>query len=739
MPSNATPPPTTSDRPIPLIARHDIEAESVHYQGSTYWVVKDLLSLEYFRLQPEQYAVLKLLDGERGLEEIQAELTRQFPTCRATSERVYKLILDLGQKGLAWSARPGQGESLARRRRERVRKKWLGAARSLFFFRLPGWDPQRLLVRGDAISRWLFHPLVLITAALLLISAWGLLLVRFDHFQQRLPRFDELLSWQTISIVWLTIGGAKILHEFGHAFACRRFGGECHEIGLAFLVFSPCMYCDVSDSWMLSSKWKRIAIAAAGMYVEMVLSAIALLLWWVTRDGLLSDILLQVFLVTNITTIVFNLNPLLRLDGYYILSDWLEIPNMRRKSDQLFQQTFAQWCLGIRPVHDPFLPQHGRPWFVSFSIASAIYRWFMVFAICTILYQVLKPYHLQHFGLALGSLSAFAAVGGGLKRIGDMIAMNRDDVRKSLRPRVSLAAAAVLVGLALLVPLPLHVDAPLVVEPDGVRHIYSSTPGRLLEVHVQPGDHVQRGQVLAQLANASKQDRYEQLVTAAEIQQVELRVQQSLGDAAQESLASETLRAIQTEVEDYRRQLERLTIVAPCDGKVVASPHISEQAAKRSQDSLSQWHGTPLDQENDGCFLQAGTHVLSIAPNERYQAMLLIDQSDRHDFGTSGEVTMKIDHLPGRTFHGAVSHIATGTVDLSDSRSAAGVSKNLRALVASDFREPSRPVYQAAVSIDAEAGSLLPGMTGQVRVLVMRRTAAQWLWRTVRKTFNFHL
>ena len=124
----------------------------------------------------------------------------------------------------------------------------------------------------------------------------------------------------------------KVLHEFGHGLSCKHFGGECHEMGVMILVLTPCLYCNVSDSWMLPNKWHRAAIGAAGMYVEVVLASICTFIWWFTEPGLFNYLCLNVMFICSVSTVMFNANPLLRYDGYYILADILEIPNLRQKA-----------------------------------------------------------------------------------------------------------------------------------------------------------------------------------------------------------------------------------------------------------------------------------------------------------------------------------------------------------------------------------------------------------------------
>src|SRR5262249_41833959 len=176
---------------------------------------------------------------------------------------------------------------------------------------------------------------------------------------QKLPEFKQFFGWPNLIYLYLTIAVTKVLHELGHGLTCRHFGGECHEIGIIFLVFSPTMYCDVSDSWMLRSKWQRIAIGGAGMWVETVLSSLALYVWWFTRPGLLHHLCLNVFFISSVSTVIFNANPLMRYDGYYMLSDLLEIPNLSEKARTLLRNTFAHVCLGIDFREDAFMPSGG--------------------------------------------------------------------------------------------------------------------------------------------------------------------------------------------------------------------------------------------------------------------------------------------------------------------------------------------------------------------------------------------
>ncbi|MFP6768890.1 MAG: hypothetical protein VB859_12000, partial [Planctomycetaceae bacterium] len=312
---------TATRRPIPLQVRDDLVFKQIEYQGVSYWVVKDPVGLKYFRLQPEQYHVLMLLDGSRNLEELRDALHETLPTVRLQLTDIQHLITDLHQKGLVFSNRYGQGAALAKLNLEEKKKKILSTVRSLLYIRLPGWDPEQTLQWMYPLVRWLYRPVTVTFSVLFVIASWILLAVQFEAFSSQLPEFQQFFSWSNLMYLWITLGTCKVIHEFGHGLTCKHFGGECHGMGIMLLVFSPCLYCDVSDSWMLRNKWKRIMIGAAGMYIEVLISAVAIFVWWNTKPGMIHHLCLNIFFVTTISTVVWNANPLMRFDGYYMMSD----------------------------------------------------------------------------------------------------------------------------------------------------------------------------------------------------------------------------------------------------------------------------------------------------------------------------------------------------------------------------------------------------------------------------------
>src|SRR5436305_799754 len=189
----------------------------------------------------------------------------------------------------------------------------------------------------------------------------------------RYYRFNrqEFFALSTVLYMWISLGIVKVIHEFGHGLSCKAFGGECHEMGFLFMCLSPALYCNVTDAWTLADKWKRIIISFAGIYVELIIAAAATFVWWYTPAyPVANNIALALMVLCSVSTVVFNANPLMRFDGYYIAADWLEIPNLREKSNRYLNNLFLDKCLGIEVPPEPYMAPSRKWLFVIYAIGS---------------------------------------------------------------------------------------------------------------------------------------------------------------------------------------------------------------------------------------------------------------------------------------------------------------------------------------------------------------------------------
>ena len=747
----------SNQRPIPLRGRDDLVVEVIEYQGVSYRVVKDPVALKYHRLQHEQYRVLELLDTKRSLEDIRDDLHKDFPTLRLTLSDVQNLITDLHKKGLVYSERRGQGPALLKKKKEEKKKKLLGVFKNLLYLRLPGWDPEKTLQWMYPFLKWIYRPWAVWAAVLFVVSSWLVLLVNFEVFRSKLPEFQQFFGWPNLMYLWATMGIAKIIHEFGHGLSCKHYGGECHEMGVMLLVFSPCLYCDVSDSWMLKSKWQRIIIAAAGMYIEVILSAVAIYVWWNTQPGLLHHLALNIFFVTTVTTVIFNANPLMRFDGYYMMSDFLEIPNLRPKADKLLRESFAWYCLGIESKPDPFMPETGKVWFVMFAIAAWLYRWVILFGITLFLYTMLKPYDLQSIGIALATVSIGGIFVSMFVNMYKIISAPRIEPMSKPKIAVSLAIVGIVVAVILAIPITWHLESPFVLEPQDVKHIYNKAPGELTWT-VEAGQSVKSGDPIARMYNEQLFDEKRELESQLAIAAVEIEKYQAIqaytGKAGAGLAVAESVKkrdSVLNKLQQLEERLKDLTIYSPSDGIVIAPPPRPAPKLDAVLAQLSQWYGTPLNPRNQrrikddkvaqhGCFLEPRTHICSIAPNERFNAILVVDQGHRNDLREGMDVDLKLEHLPDLTLESQVQEISKRQLDFAPPGLTNKAGGELATVTDEQGRERlTSKAYQATVPLNEQLDLLKPGLRGRARFYVDQRSVGDWLWRYIRTTFHFRL
>ena len=341
-------------------------------------------------------------------------------------------------------------------------------------------------------------------AIVLVISQW-------KDFYDKLPEFQSFFNWWTIASFWVCLAVVKIIHEFGHGLTAKHFGGEVHEMGILFLVLTPALYCDVTDSWLLPNKWKRIWISAAGIYVECFLASIATFVWWYSTPGLLNSLAMATMFICSVNTILFNANPLLRYDGYYVLADWLEIPNLRIKSTQFFGYLIQEKVLGLEIPVQSYLPRSRRILFVTYAIASYVYRWFVTFAILWFLSQFLKPWKLESVSYLLAAGALIPLVGMPLYQIVKFLRTpgRLRKVKKARAAAYGVAAIALVAGI-LLIPTPLRIQGTLVLKLAKPEEVYAEVEGRLVDLKVRNGQWVKKDTVLANLSNLEKEKELSQ-------------------------------------------------------------------------------------------------------------------------------------------------------------------------------------------------------------------------------------
>ena len=538
--------------------RSHVRVRRHEYRGERWYVLEDRISRRTHRFNPAAYAVIGLMDGRRSLQQIWDAAVERLGDEAPKQEEVMQLLGQLHSADvLQVEVTPDVDDLLRRSRRIAGRgrmAKWM----SPLAIKIPLLDPDQVLERWLAWYRPLFGPagaviwlVVVGWAAVTLAQHWNELTRDLTH---------RVLAPENLLIIGLVFPVVKALHEFGHACAVKAWGGEVHEMGIMLLVLMPVPYVDASSANGFPEKHRRMLVGAAGMVVELFVAAIALYLWLEMQPGVLRAILFNVMLIAGVSTVLFNINPLLRFDGYYILADLIEMPNLRQRSTQFLGELTQRHLLRLEiPVQNVTASE--RSWFVFFSIASFTYRIFITLAIAVF---VASEYLMVGIVLALWALvSAFVLPLVGLV---SFIASSPRLRRHRLRAGITAGATALALYILLfLLPVPSWTNAQGVVWIPEQTAVRSGSEGFIKRVIAQPGSTVRKGDPLIEAEDPLLTAR----VHGLEAQKAELEARYQLATTEKVTKAQiieEQLRAVKADLDRARERSDGLVMRSPADG-----------------------------------------------------------------------------------------------------------------------------------------------------------------------------
>jgi putative peptide zinc metalloprotease protein len=730
---------TPLGRPLDLRGRRDLIAEPIQFRGTRYWSVKDPLALRYYQLCDEELFILEQVDGECSFDEIKQRFEARFEPRKLASNELHAFLGNLHREGLLTSQAAGQADALLQRHDRIRRRAKLETLTNVLAIRFRGLDPEPLLRVLYPSARWMFSRLSLSTSLIVIFAALLSLIVYADTFVARLPRLQTFLSVENLVVMAVVLACCKVLHELGHALVCKHFGGQCHELGVMLLVFTPCLYCNVSDAWMMQSKWKRIAISAAGIYVELLLASVCTFLWWFSQPGTLNSIFLNVMFVCSVSTILFNGNPLLRYDGYFILADLIELPNLRQQSQAFLQQLVAK-CFGLELRESWTLQRRDQAQLVFYGIAALVYRWVLVVGILFVVYRVLEPYRLD---VVAQIFSAFVLGGMLFAPLWQMVRVARTPRHDSGRHRwrtacitLGLAAGVSLLGM---IPVSRHVTAPVVVEPAHATRVHVTVPGTLTRF-ATIGQQLAEGEMIAELSDtelerqllALRGERDVQRLYTQQLQKLQVLERGAANDGAGSQIvtAHEALAATERQLEQKQRDHERLTITAPQSGIVMPDRPRRTQIVN---EQLPTWFGTPLEVKNLGCHLDPDTVLCLIGNPSDLKGIALIDQTNIERVELGQSVRILVDELHEQVLIGTVVEISRVESDQAPPELIA------KQLLPSDTASTSKSYY--AVSMTLQPGQTMPLLwsSGRAKIVVRPLTIAQVLYKQLCNTFRIDL
>jgi putative peptide zinc metalloprotease protein len=583
--------------------RTSVVAHRQFFRGKPWIVLRDKFSNEWFRVSPDAYAFLSRLGDGLTVDEAWNRTLAVDARIALTQEEVVQLLGQLNLSNLLQYDRGDSQVSQYQRFRKRKSRELRALLMGFLSIKIPLFDPDRLLTRLLPWIRPLFGPLGL-SLYLVLLFMGGKAVI--DESDRLFDQSASLLAPANLGLLYLGFLLSKTLHEFSHAAVCKLFGGEVHKIGVMLLFFAPIPFMDASSAWGFRSRTQRMLVGAAGVVAELGLAACAALVWANTAPGTLHALAYDIMFVASVSTLVFNLNPLMRFDGYHILVDFLEVPNLFQRSREQMRYLAQRYLLRL-PHAQPAARTRSEVFMLPlYGVVSMVY-WLLLMV--TIIVFIAGEY--LDLGVALAFVLLFTSLVLPLAKFCKYLF--HDPALGFHRGQAILISGGLLVlalGFVGLVPLPDRIRVTGVVESVQSRQLYTETEGLFAELLARPGALVAAGQPLLRL-------EYPELdfdIRVAQMQREQLVAQKIQAI----SRASIDLTAIERQIETVDQNLAALQ--RRREALLIRAPIAGIWSASELDASRGQWLGRgaavgTLVNEDHWRFVavlpQVGGHVLN--------------------------------------------------------------------------------------------------------------------------------
>jgi putative peptide zinc metalloprotease protein len=688
--------------------REDLQISEQVIRGEVSFVVKVPRLYKYARYGPLEYSVLKFADGTRTTEEVAAAVNAENGEDSVSEGDVADFIESTDPN--LWEEGAGKRNlailgKIREERREKVNTS------SLLYIHFTAWNPDRTLERILPSLRWLYTPGFIAFSVLLYIVMGVILADNWPRVQHDTLEFYTFTNktlydlWIFWAILFVVIG----IHEFGHGLTCKYFGGEVPQMGFMLIFFGPAFFTDTTDMHVFDRAAKRLWVIFAGLWIEMVICALATIAWSLSPPGsFFGDLCYQTLLLTGVSGLLLNLNPLMKYDGYYALMQYLEVDNMREDSFD-YVKLWARRYLLRQDVEVPVVGRRKRRIFLIYGILATLYGTFVLL----VLTGWLKNFLVSRLGAEWGYLATAGVLYLMLrKRLRPAFAALRNRLpiwkekfmawRMTRAQQVGLAA---IVALVLVPPLSRKNTSEFLLEPAGRAEARARTDGWVEQVLVHSGETVTPGQILAVLRNPDLDARLAQLEaerSLVEYALLDARHRRDMGVADQ---AYRNLQRLDAAVNEARTRHEGLLLRAPAQGEIT----------------------TLAVEQRLGEFLPAGGLFAALADRHAMRARILVRDWELEDIAEGAAAKLNVRAYPYRSYAGHVRQVLPAAavdqpVTLPKSPEKAGRPLSNYFAVVLEFPNPD--------------GSLRGGMTGTAVISGPRRSLArQWargVWRLLR-------
>ena len=600
-----------------LRLRADLSFHLQEYQGTPCYLVEDEFNSAFYRVGMSEYHLISLFDGTTTVSQAVSKSASQLGD-QAISEQdsitICKWLIDTGLATTDASRSTGRLIETFEKSDNKKRLAKMNPVAPKF----PLFNPDQMLTQLAALFGWLFSfPMFLVWCAVVGIAGYQVA-SNWDMVSGSQSTVLSRDNWIWLGLTWMLL---KLFHEIAHGLACKRYGGDVRQCGIVLILLIPLPFVDVTSSWRFPSKWQKIYVAAAGMYVEIFMAAIAAIVWGYSDLGLVRQHAFNFMLAGSITTLFFNANPLMKFDGYYMLSDWLEMPNLATHGQQWMKWVGKKFYLGM-DVKQPSWPE-GRSWIIA-TYATLALVWKVI--ICVGM-SIAAEALFFGAGIVLAAIAFFLWIINPIVKLLKMVFIGEETQQRPGRIRFTLLTAAVAMtcwAAFAYVPWYARVKAPAIVDFQESFEIRTPVGGFLNEIYVESSQLVKQGQLLARLKNKQVDADVDQLLIELESNDLRMRQYRDRAQMAAFDVEQKNRAALLENLETRRQQQQALEIRASADGMVVA-------------DELNSQLGT---------YLGPGHKLCSIESDSRKEVHAMISQYDMELF--RGQLGKPIDvHIWG--------------------------------------------------------------------------------------------
>jgi putative peptide zinc metalloprotease protein len=602
--------------------RDHVRITRQHFRGDRWFVLEDLVENSVHRYAPAAQAAIGLMDGTHTLDEIWTSLAILGEE-RPTQDEMIHLLAQLDSANLLATERlPDFSELSHRAHRLASNKLWRRLANPLYL-RIPLCDPNAFLDATVGLAR----PLWSVWGFLLwlIVVGWGVVQAGLHWTELTHDLADRVLAHDNLLILAVTFPILKLLHELGHCYAAKVGGASVHEAGIMTLVVMPVPYVDVSPASAFTNKWRRALVGAAGMLTELFCAGLAMIVWTNVEPGLARAAAFNCLLIAGVSTLLFNGNPLLRFDAYFILADLIEIPNLGTRATRYYGYLVNRYAFGVRGQTSPVQARGETPWFLFYGAASYAYRMWVMLSIA-----VFVAAQMHGVGAVLAAWTVVSGIvyplASGLWRVGFGPALHQHRLRAILVTGTAVACLALLLfGLE----LPYGTVTQGVVWAPAGADLRAGADGRLIDLVAAPGASLKVGDTVAQLSDPVLDARVQLLVT--QLREVELRytaVEDS--DRVQAQMLRQQIVYFQSQLDEMRARRTALAIAAPVAGRFLVT----------------------MPRDLDGRFIRRGELIGYVLDDDAASVRIIVPQSEielvRDD--TSG-IDLRFASRPMRVLH----------------------------------------------------------------------------------------